>query len=155
MLKMTVLIVEILDLRRGIKFKVSRSDADDPNVAARTSKAGWQRPRCHRMSQLSSWIGSHNSWPSLKAIIRTRSKWTQSGIFFHWISERRQTNITTVKGCGLWWLPSPLCKGLLKKHCRNVIKCLSSLYSVGQQILIFIIREISLELPSSSQPNYF
>lgn len=40
MLKMTVLIVEILDLRRGIQFKVSRSDADDPNVAARKSKAG-------------------------------------------------------------------------------------------------------------------
>lgn len=39
MLKMTVLIVEKLVLRKGMKFRVSKSDTHDCNMTARTSKA--------------------------------------------------------------------------------------------------------------------
>lgn len=39
MLKMTVLIAENLVLRRGIKFQVSQSGADDCNVTAKIIKA--------------------------------------------------------------------------------------------------------------------
>ena len=81
MLKLTVLIVEKLVLR-AIKFKVSKSGADDCNVTARISKASWQRPRCYRISKPNSWINSNYFWPRLTVNIKTSSKWTQGVEYF-------------------------------------------------------------------------